>query len=103
MSQIKEITPQQVEGKLGNNEDFTIIDVREDEEVAQGMVPTAKHIRLGDLPNKVEELPKAQEYVMVCRSGRRSMNAAEFMIEKGFRNVQNMEGGMLKWDGELVF
>lgn len=103
MSQIKEITPQQVEKKIKEDEDITIIDVREDEEVVQGMVPNAKHIRLGDIPQKVEELPKDQEYVMICRSGRRSMNAAEFMQEKGFTNVQNMEGGMLKWDGELVF
>jgi rhodanese-related sulfurtransferase len=103
MSQIKEITPQQVEEKIKQDEDITIIDVREDEEVAQGMVPNAKHIRLSDIPQNVEELPKGHEYVMVCRSGRRSMNAAEFMQEKGFTNVQNMEGGMLKWDGELVF
>ncbi|SFJ38906.1 Rhodanese-related sulfurtransferase [Halobacillus dabanensis] len=103
MSQIKEITPQQVEEKIKQNEDITVIDVREDEEVAQGMVPNAKHIRLADIPQKVEELPKEQEYVMVCRSGRRSMNAAEFMQGKGFSKVQNMEGGMLKWDGELVF
>ncbi|WLR45966.1 rhodanese-like domain-containing protein [Halobacillus litoralis] len=103
MSQIKEITPQQVEEKINNNDDFTIIDVREDEEVSQGMVPNAKHIRLGDIPEKIESLPKDQEYVMICRSGRRSMNAAEFMKERGFGNVQNMEGGMLKWQGELVF
>ncbi|MBN9655546.1 rhodanese-like domain-containing protein [Halobacillus litoralis] len=103
MSQIKEITPQQVEEKMNNNDDFTIIDVREDEEVSQGMVPNAKHIRLGDIPEKIEDLPKDQEYVMICRSGRRSMNAAEFMKERGFGNVQNMEGGMLKWQGELVF
>lgn len=103
MSEIKEITPQQVEEKIKQNEDITVIDVREDEEVAQGMVPNSKHIRLADIPQKVEELPKDHEYVMVCRSGRRSMNAAEFMQGKGFTKVQNMEGGMLKWDGELVF
>ncbi|WP_226580081.1 rhodanese-like domain-containing protein [Halobacillus litoralis] len=103
MSYIKEITPQEVEQKIEKNEDITVIDVREDEEVAQGMVPTAKHIRLGDIPQAIDDLPKDQQYVMICRSGRRSMNAAEFMSEKGFANVVNMEGGMLKWNGELVF
>lgn len=103
MSQIREITPKEVERRIQQDDNFTIIDVREDEEVSQGMVPNAKHIRLGDIPNSIDELSKEQEYVMICRSGRRSMNAAEFMKEKGFKNVQNMEGGMLDWDGELVY
>ncbi|KHE72051.1 rhodanese-like domain-containing protein [Halobacillus sp. BBL2006] len=103
MSQIEEITPQEVERMIEENNKLTIIDVREDEEVAEGMVPTAKHIPLGRIPNEVDHLPKDQQYVMICRSGRRSMNAAEFMKEKGFQDVKNMEGGMLKWNGELVF
>ncbi|QAS53886.1 rhodanese-like domain-containing protein [Halobacillus litoralis] len=103
MSHIEEITPQEVEKRIGRKEDFTVIDVREDDEVAQGMVPTAKHIRLSDVPQSVDQLPKDKEYVMICRSGRRSMNAAEFMNENGFSNVKNMEGGMLGWNGELVF
>ncbi|MGP4061461.1 rhodanese-like domain-containing protein [Halobacillus sp. H74] len=103
MSRIEEITPQEVEKRIGRKEDFTVIDVREDDEVAQGMVPTAKHIRLSDVPQSVDQLPKDKEYVMICRSGRRSMNAAEFMNENGFSNVKNMEGGMLGWNGELVF
>lgn len=103
MSQIQEVSPQDVENMIENNEKLFVIDVREDEEVAQGMVPTAKHIPLGHIPNEVDKLPKDQSYVMICRSGRRSMNAAEFMKEKGFQDVKNMEGGMLKWNGELVF
>ncbi|MCA1023957.1 rhodanese-like domain-containing protein [Halobacillus litoralis] len=103
MNQIKEVTPQEVENKLEENEEFTIIDVREDEEVAEGMIPGARHIKLGDIPQSVDQLPKDESYVMVCRSGRRSMNASEFMKEKGFSDVSNMEGGMLKWNGELVF
>ncbi|MBN8235570.1 rhodanese-like domain-containing protein [Halobacillus kuroshimensis] len=103
MNEIKEITPQEVENKLDNNEDIKVIDVREDDEVAQGMIPGARHIKLSDIPQSVDQLPKDESYVMVCRSGRRSMNASEFMKEKGFSNVSNMEGGMLKWDGELVF
>ncbi|MCA0972849.1 rhodanese-like domain-containing protein [Halobacillus litoralis] len=103
MSHIEEITPNEVEKKIEQNDDMTIIDVREDEEVAEGMVPEAKHIPLGQIPNEIEKLPKDQEYIMICRSGRRSMNAAEYMKENGFSNVKNMQGGMLQWDGELIF
>ena len=103
MSNIEEISPQEVQKKIEQEDGTVIIDVRENEEVAQGMAPTAKHIPLGEIPNRVDDLPKDQEYVLICRSGRRSMNAAEFMNEKGFSNVKNMQGGMLDWDGELVF
>lgn len=103
MSQIEEISPQKVEEMIESNQKINVIDVREDEEVAEGMVPTAKHIPLGTIPEQIDQLSKDEEYVMICRSGRRSMNAAEFMKEKGFNNVKNMEGGMLNWNGELVF
>ncbi|WP_062514142.1 rhodanese-like domain-containing protein [Halobacillus sp. KGW1] len=103
MKHIEEITPEELENKQKRNDDFIAIDVREDEEVAEGMVPDAKHIRLGDIPQAIDGLSKNQEYVMICRSGRRSMNAAEFMQEKGFTNVKNMKGGMLEWSGEIVF
>ncbi|WP_079478398.1 rhodanese-like domain-containing protein [Halobacillus salinus] len=103
MAHIEEISPKDVERKIEQNDNTFLIDVREDEEVAEGMVPNAKHIPLAKIPNELDNLPKEQEYVMICRSGRRSMNAAEFMKERGFSNVKNMEGGMLNWDGELVF
>ena len=55
-----------------NRPDLEIIDVREDDEVAEGIIPGAKHITLGDIPTRISELSKDKEYVMVCRSGGRS-------------------------------
>ncbi|MFQ3544709.1 rhodanese-like domain-containing protein [Halobacillus rhizosphaerae] len=95
--------PEQLEKLLENNAKINVIDVREDEEVAQGMIPTAKHIALGTIPESADSLDKEQEYVMVCRSGKRSMNASEYLKAQGFRKVHNLEGGMLDWNGELVF
>jgi len=84
----------------GLPEDMVIIDVREDEEVESGMIPGARHIRLGTLPERFEELDRDKTYIMVCRSGRRSEKASEFLVEQGFK-VINMEGGMLKWRGDI--
>ncbi|MFD1020580.1 rhodanese-like domain-containing protein [Thalassobacillus hwangdonensis] len=100
MSNIKDIQPTEVEKMMQENKDVTFIDVREDEEVAQGMVPNAKHIPLGNIPEAVNDLDKDQTYVMICRSGGRSMKAASYMEEQGFKNLYNMDGGMLAWDGE---
>ncbi len=92
------IEPKSVEDKLSKNEDLSIIDVREDEEVATGMIPGAKHIKLSDIPERYKELDSSKEYIMVCRSGRRSEKAAEFLQDQGLK-VKNMAGGMLKWEG----
>ncbi|WP_238594606.1 rhodanese-like domain-containing protein [Caenibacillus caldisaponilyticus] len=98
---IQSIEPQALEARLAQNDpELVVIDVREDEEVATGMIPGATHIRLGDLPERYEELDPEKTYVMVCRSGRRSLLASQFMAEKGFK-VINMEGGMIKWTGEI--
>ncbi|WP_174614091.1 rhodanese-like domain-containing protein [Virgibacillus ihumii] len=100
MDDINEITPEEVEELLGNESDV-IIDVREDDEVAQGMINGAKHIKLENIPHSLQELDKDKHYIMVCRSGRRSMTAAAFMDEHGYK-VSSMAGGMLDWKGEVV-
>lgn len=98
---IREITSEQLEQEIENNR-YKIIDVREDEEVQQGMIPTAIHIPLGELPERLDELSKDDEYVLVCRSGARSYNASLFLADQGY-NVINLKGGMLDWKGEKVF
>ncbi|GIO28702.1 rhodanese-like domain-containing protein [Ornithinibacillus bavariensis] len=99
---MKEITPDELAIKMRNGEKLHIIDVREDEEVATGKIPGARHIRLGDLEDRLDELDKNEHYYMVCRSGGRSSMACEILLEKGF-SVTNMVGGMLSWDDELEF
>ncbi|KGX89498.1 hypothetical protein N781_07330 [Pontibacillus halophilus JSM 076056 = DSM 19796] len=101
MAEIKEMTPEELQQAIEENRAYTIIDVREDEEVREGMIPGAKHIRLGDIPMKVDTLNKDETHVVVCRSGRRSMNASEFMKEKGFEAI-NLKGGMLEWKGDTT-
>ena len=96
---MKEITAKELERKRIAEEKLNIIDVREDEEVAQGIIPGAKHIPLGQIPERLDELNKNEHYYMVCRSGGRSGRACDFLIQNGY-NVTNMAGGMLDWEGE---
>ncbi|TLS35852.1 rhodanese-like domain-containing protein [Pseudalkalibacillus caeni] len=97
---VKEISPQEVAKRVREGKDVSIIDVREDEEVAQGKVPGARHIPLGELEDRYSEIDKSREHVMVCRSGGRSGRACDFLAGKGF-NVRNMTGGMLDWKDEI--
>ncbi|QTN01529.1 rhodanese-like domain-containing protein [Sediminibacillus dalangtanensis] len=101
MDSIKEITSAELQEMLGQGEKISLIDVREEEEVANGMIEGAVHIPLREIPEAIESMDKQTEYVLICHSGMRSMNAALFMQEEGFV-VRNLVGGMMKWDGELI-
>ncbi len=96
---MKELSTKEVQELLKNDE-LNIIDVREDDEVAAGMIPDAKHIPLGSIESRMDELEKSKEYIMVCRSGGRSGRAAQILENQGFK-VINMTGGMMAWEGEV--
>lgn len=97
---MKQITTKELEEKIKNGERVNIIDVREDDEVAEGKIPGARHIRLGDLSDRVNELDKNEHYYIACRSGGRSSMACELLTSQGY-DVTNMTGGMLSWAGEV--
>ncbi|MGG0717398.1 rhodanese-like domain-containing protein [Robertmurraya massiliosenegalensis] len=101
MESIKTITTEELEEKIENGEDLLLIDVREDEEVAQGIIEGAKHIPMGQIPNHLDELDKDKEYIFICRSGRRSENVCHYLQDQGYK-VRNMVGGMLEWNGEVI-
>jgi rhodanese-related sulfurtransferase len=86
------------------NDGALLLDVREDSEWEAGHAPTALHIALSELPDRLDTLAKDRSVVCVCRVGGRSARAARFLMEQGFSTV-NLEGGMLAWSsggGALV-
>lgn len=97
----KEITPQELSKRLKNGEQVLMLDVREPDEWGAGHVRGAKHIPLGQVLERLNELNADEELVVICRSGNRSGLACELLQEKGF-NVVNMTGGLLAWEDELV-
>lgn len=77
----------------------TIVDVREDAETANGMIPGAVHIPLGQLGDRVGELDAGRPVITVCASGGRSASAAADLLVAGFR-ADTMAGGMTAWTAE---
>lgn len=94
MSAYEEITPEEIRQRLERGEALNIIDVREHDEVAQGMIPGARHIPLGELPERHGELQGRDEIILVCRSGSRSSRACGYLAELGYAGLKNMTGGM---------
>ncbi|MBB3128559.1 rhodanese-related sulfurtransferase [Paenibacillus rhizosphaerae] len=97
----KTVTPQEVAAKLKRGEQLNLLDVREPEEWAVGHVAGAKHIPLGQLSQRYNELKQGEELIVLCRSGNRSGLACELLAERGF-DVINMTGGLNAWIDELV-
>ncbi len=83
--------------EIRGRDDVVIVDVREDWEYAEGHVPGAVLIPLGELSARLDEIPKDKTVVAVCRSGNRSNQATSFLRGQGFDNVHNMTGGMNDW------
>lgn len=94
---MKEITTTEVRQQLQESVKLHLIDVRETEEVAEGMIPTAVHIPLGELPDNLHQFDRGKSYIIVCRSGARSGRATEYLTAEGF-DASNMVGGMLEWN-----
>jgi rhodanese-related sulfurtransferase len=77
-------------------DDDHLLDVREDDEWAEGRAPGAVHVPLMEVPARVGELPADRRIAVVCRVGGRSAQATAFLSAHGFDAV-NVEGGMLAW------
>jgi rhodanese-related sulfurtransferase len=74
-----------------------VIDVRNDDEVARGVIPGATHIPLAMIPVMFESLAGDTPLVFYCHSGIRSAQAAAFVANKGRAHVFNLRGGVLAW------
>ncbi|MGC1203287.1 MAG: rhodanese-like domain-containing protein [Flavobacteriaceae bacterium] len=91
--------------QLAKDENAVVLDVRTDDEVAEGIIKNAINIDIykgQEFINAIEELDKSKNYYVYCRSGNRSGQACAIMEQLGFENAYNLEGGMLEWEGEVV-
>lgn len=74
-----------------------VLDVRTPEEWDSYHAPGTTLIPLDELPSRVDEVPKDQEIVVVCRSGNRSQSGRDILKGAGFENVTSMSGGLNAW------
>jgi len=81
-------------GRIEAKEEFTLLDVRKTSEVRRGKLPGAVHIYLGELPGKLDRVPKDRPVVTFCGSGMRAIIAATILKKSGFDKVENALGSM---------
>ena len=91
---IKEISADELKEKIKSNQDFTLIDVREESEYQIKNIGGIL-IPLHSLQNQLDKLDKHKEIIVHCASGARSKKAVSILIEKGFHKVYNLKNGLL--------
>jgi rhodanese-related sulfurtransferase len=91
----REISVQEAVAK--RNSGAFILDVRQPDEWNDFHVPGSTLIPLGELAARVNELPQNQEIVVVCRSGNRSAQGRDILLNAGFTQVTSMAGGLTQW------
>ena len=102
---MEDLTQEEWTEQLAKDANAVILDVRTDNEVADGIIPNAIHIDIykgQEFINEIEELDKDKSYYVYCRSGNRSGQACNIMEQLGFENTFNLEGGMLEWTGDVI-
>lgn len=92
----EEVTPEEVKDIVQTGQLY-VLDVRYEKEQDEGYIPEAKHIMLGYLPVRIEELPRDKPILVQCKTGRRSAIGVSFLQANGFKNVRNLIGGFDEW------
>jgi rhodanese-related sulfurtransferase len=98
---VKDISPKDLQARLAAPDRPVVIDVRESWERDIASLPDTVHIPMNEVPTRLSELDAGKDIVVMCRSGGRSMQVAQFLDRQGFRSVANLTGGILAWSRDI--
>ncbi|KCZ72772.1 Rhodanese-related sulfurtransferase [Candidatus Methanoperedens nitroreducens] len=91
-----DITVQQAKEMIDRGEIF-ILDVRTQEEYDAGHIEDSTLIPVQVIDKRLDEIPKDKKILVYCRTGHRSVQASEILVNNGFKEVYNMKGGIIGW------
>ncbi len=94
---VEEISVEDLKQLRDRGEAIVLVDVREAREWAISDLPDSVKIPLGTLPESLDKLSRDDDIVVYCRSGARSGNAVQFLMQQGFEKVRNLAGGINRW------
>jgi rhodanese-related sulfurtransferase len=95
--------PEEIQGELDAGGKPYVLDVRTDQEWQGGHIPGATHIPVDDIKRRLSEVARdGRKMYVICAGGGRSAAAADYLANRGYLNVHNVEGGMGAWRGDVV-
>ena len=96
------LTPAEFLERRARGEAIVLIDVREVWETVVAPVPVEhRHIPMGEIPDRLDELQADANTAVICHSGSRSMEVAHYLERRGFRAVFNLAGGIDAWSRDV--
>jgi rhodanese-related sulfurtransferase len=98
---LPEVTVQELKGMMERRDRFFLLDVREPFERDIAALPGATLIPLGELPDRIGEVPRDKKLVVHCKSGGRSAKAVGLLRDAGFTDAWNVSGGINAWSREI--
>jgi rhodanese-related sulfurtransferase len=98
-TQVDTIDINQLKQKLDADEPLLLIDVREDREWFVANIPTAIHLSRGVIEKFIKKYASdiKQPIYLYCRSGHRSLMAAQSLMQMGYQHVFSIKGGISEW------
>ena len=98
---IASIAPYELAEILEKGEPVDLVDVREEYEWNIARIPGARLVPLSRLADEVRSFDSERKTILYCKTGVRSMRAAEQLVTAGFENVGNLTGGIVRWREEI--
>ncbi|GAC1498261.1 MAG: rhodanese-like domain-containing protein [Vulcanimicrobiaceae bacterium] len=98
---MREISVEECAAWRSSGRPFTLLDVREPDEVATATLAGAMHIPMAQIPARLSEVPRDQEVVVMCHHGARSERIVRFLEANGFTEAINLEGGIDAWSQRI--
>ncbi len=96
-----ETTPTEVKARMDRGDTFLLVDVREPNEFAICKIDGAKLIPLREVPSNLAQIEAAEDVVLYCHHGMRSLDAAAWLRSQGVSGAKSMTGGIERWSTEI--
>jgi rhodanese-related sulfurtransferase len=94
---IPEVSPAALKVLLDSPQPPLVLDVRENWEREAARLPGTLDIPMMEIPQRLGELPRDRDIVVMCHGGVRSLKVAGFLVQNGFTQVANLSGGIHAW------
>ena len=98
---VKNLSAAELKALIDKGEEFKFIDVREKWEHDHSRIDGAELVPLGTFVAHSKSLAKEDKIVIYCHHGNRSFSACHYLVNNGFHNVYNLEGGIEAWSIEV--
>jgi rhodanese-related sulfurtransferase len=94
---VKQLSATELKNKIQQEEKLFLLDVREPHEFKYAHIANSVLIPLNQIPNRLGELDPQQEIIVICHHGIRSQQAANYLVQSGYKNIANLTGGIDAW------